>query len=213
MSRLAQSVPLVLFACVKQLPPAPTPAAVAPPVQAPTPPAEGHGRLIIDVVDAPVAVQRIRMESKPVEREGHTAYRFFESPSVLCPRVPCVTDVPAGNLLLGFPELGDRGETEVELVHVAAGETSVYRRALSIYTDDTGGLRVFGIVSTSLGGAAAMTGVVLLPIGLAKDIDGMSIAGGITLGAGALLLAFGIWAINHDAPTYRPGSSNHFPLQ
>jgi len=26
------------------------------------------------------------------------------------------------------------------------------------------------------------------------------------------LIAFGIWAIRHDAPTYRPGSSNHFPL-
>src|SRR5437868_2571648 len=51
-------------ACVRQLPPAPTPPAVAPPIQATTPPPSGQGRLVVDVVDGPTPVQRIDMESQ-----------------------------------------------------------------------------------------------------------------------------------------------------
>jgi hypothetical protein len=175
------------------------------------PPPGGHGRLIVDVVEGPVTVQRITMQSRQVDAGGgRSVYRFFEVPETLCAKAPCATDMPTGNVLLGFPVLG-KNHTEVELVHVGP-DPSVYRRSLSIYNDNTGGLRLFGIIGTSVGGAAAITGTALLPIGLAKDIDGMTLAGGISLGAGAALLALGIWAIRHDAPTYRPGSSNHFPL-
>jgi len=205
---LAACVP----ACIKQLPPAPTPPAVAPAVAVAAPPEPGHGRLVVDVVDGPTEVHRTHMESLPLaDDSGRARYRFFEASAVLCPATPCVTDVPAGNVLLGFPVVGDPGAFETELVHVGP-EPSVYRRALSEYHGDTGALRVLGIVGTSVGAASAITGVSLLPIGLSKDNDGLATAGGISLGAGVALIAFGIWAIRHDAPTYRPGSSNHFPL-
>jgi hypothetical protein len=136
---------------------------------------------------------------------------LFEVPEVLCATAPCATDIPVGNVLLGFPVVGKPNVTEVELVNVGP-DPSVYRRSLSIYNDNTGGTRVLGIIATAVGGTAVMTGTALLPIGLAKDIDGLTVAGSISLGAGAALLALGIWAIRHDAPTYRPGSSNHFPL-
>jgi hypothetical protein len=71
---------------------------------------------------------------------------------------------------------------------------------------------VIGIIGAAVGGTTAMTGVVLLPIGLSDDNDGLTTAGAITLGAGAAVLAFGIWAIRRDAPTYRPGSSHHFSV-
>ncbi|HEY6039727.1 MAG TPA: hypothetical protein VIV58_35845, partial [Kofleriaceae bacterium] len=71
---------------------------------------------------------------------------------------------------------------------------------------------VLGIIATSLGGASAITGTVLLPIGLSDGNNSLTTAGAITLGGGALLMALGIWAIRTDAPTYRPGSINHFPL-
>src|SRR5262249_45177954 len=106
---------------------------------------------------------------------------------------------------------GNSDMTDVELVHIGP-ETSVYRRSLSVYEDHTGGMRVFGIIATSVGGASAITGTALLPIGLADGNTGLRNAGAITLGAGAVLLAIGIWAIRADAPTFRPGSSNHFPL-
>jgi hypothetical protein len=204
---------LALAACVKQLPPAPTPPPVAPPMANLPPAAPGQGRLVVDVVDGPAPVQRIVMDAKPVtDARGQTRYRLIEAPSLLCNPSPCFSDVPANtNVVLSFPVLGDSNNTEVELVHVGP-DPSVYRRALSEYHDDTGATRVLGIIATSLGAASAITGTVLLPIGLNKDNDTMTTAGGLTLGVGALMIAAGIWAINADAPTYKPGSSNHFPL-
>ncbi len=152
------------------------------------------------------------MDARPIDKgNGRVGFQLFESPEWLCTASPCVADVPAGNVLLGFPVLGNSDATEVELVHVGP-EPSVYRRSLSVYTDNTGGTRVMGIIMTSVGAASAITGTALLPVGLAKGNDGLTISGGITLGVGAALIALGIWAIRHDAPTYRPGSSNHFPL-
>jgi hypothetical protein len=200
------------IACVKQLPPAPVPPTVAPPLQAAAPPPGGQGRLVVDVVDGPTPVQRIRMASQQVDRgPGRVSYRLLETPELLCATSPCIADVALGNVLLGFPVLGDPGAMEVELVHVGP-EPSVYRRALSIYKGKSGGLRVLGIVATAVGGSAVLTGATLLPIGLSDDNRGLTTAGGISLGAGAVLLTLGILAIRHDAPTYRPGSSNHFPL-
>jgi hypothetical protein len=197
--------------CVKRLPPAPLPEPVAPRIEPAPPPPNGYGRLVVDVVEGPTPVQQIRMESRPVDKgNGRTSYKFFEAPVVLCATSPCATDVPAGNVLLGFPVVG-RNAMEVELVNVGP-DPSVYRRSLSIYEDRSGGMRVFGIVLTSAASASMITGMALLPIGLSKDNDGMATAGAITLGAGAALVALGIWMINRDAPTFRPGSSHHFPL-
>lgn len=210
---MSQSLCIVaLAACVKQLPPAPTPAPMAPPVPAQAPPPNGYGRLLVDVVEGPTPVQNVRVKPEPkTNAQGRTSYQLIEVPELLCARSPCVTDLPAGNVVLGFPVVG-RSYTEVELVHVGP-EPSVYRRSLSIYEDNTGATRVLGIIATALGGTALMTGSALLPIGLAKDNGAMTTAGAINLGGGAVLLVVGILMMNADAPTFRPGSSNHFPLQ
>jgi hypothetical protein len=198
-------------ACVKTLPPAPTPQPVIPRIAAAAPP-EGRARLVVDVVEGPARVHRVHMRPQPMTNDqGRASVRFVESPEALCAATPCVADLPAGNILLGFPVLGDSDAMEVELVHVGP-DPSVYRRSLSIYDDRSGGTRVLGIIGTAIGGTSALTGMTLLPIGLAKGNDGLTLAGGITLGAGAALLAIGIWAIRHDAPTFRPGSSIHYPL-
>jgi hypothetical protein len=192
-------------ACVRQLPAAPIPEPVAPALATTSaPPAEGMGRIVVDVVDGPTPVHRVHMRAIPMG----THFRFSEAPEPICPASPCVAEVPSGNVLLGFPIIG-RSSLEVELVHVDPG-TTVYRRSLSLYEDHTGKLRTMGIISTAVGGTAMLTGATLLPIGLGKDIDGMTTAGGISLGAGTLLLTFGIWAIRKDSPTFRPGSANHF---
>ncbi len=210
--RIAITAAVLAPACVKRLPPAPTPEPVAPQRPALPPPAGGHGRLVVDVVDGPVAVQRVDLGAKEVaDGTGRVKYRFVESPAVLCAAAPCVSDMPTGNILLGFPVLGDPDAMETELVHVGP-EPSVYRRTLSVYDGRTGSTRVLGIIATALGGTAMSTGTTLLPIGLSKDNSGLTIAGGVSLGAGVALLVAGILAMNADAPTYRPGSSNHFPL-
>lgn len=208
---LAALAALGVGACVRQLPAAPTPEAVAPPEAAAlaSAPDDGQGRLVIDVVDGPSPVQRMYVGSEPeAEPSGRVHFRLFEQARPLCPASPCVVAVPPGNIALGFPVIGDNS-LEVELVHVAAG-TSVYRRRLSLYEDRTGALRTLGILGTAIGGAAVATGAVLLPVGLDKDHGGLTTASGITLGVGVALTAFGIWAIRKDAPTFRPGASIHF---
>jgi hypothetical protein len=202
---------LALAGCVKQLPPAAIPEPVAPPVEA-APPREGHGRLIVDVVEGGAPVQRVRMEATPSPNvQGVPTVRFHQTPTELCPAAPCITELPFGNILLGFPVIGDRGALETELVNIGP-EPSVYRRSLSIYTDDTGATRVLGIIATSLGAASAITGTALLPIGLSKGNDGLTLAGSVSLGGGLALVVAGILMIRADAPTFRPGSSNHYPL-
>jgi hypothetical protein len=210
-SRFAQpvgglaAVAVFSAACVRQLPAAPIPEPVAPAVAtASPPPAEGMGRIVVDVVDGPTPVHRVHMQAIPMG----THFRFSEAPEPICPASPCIAEIPSGNVLLGFPIIG-KSSLEVELVHVDPG-TTVYRRSLSLYEDHTGALRTMGIISTSVGGAAMITGIVLLPIGLDKDMDRMTTAGALSLGAGTLLLTFGIWAIRKDSPTFRPGSANHF---
>jgi hypothetical protein len=97
---------------------------------------------------------------------------------------------------------------DVELVHVSA-QATVYRRSLSRVTPGRGS-SLLGILGASLGGASMVTGAVFLPLGLANDRDGMTLTGGITLGAGALLTAIGTWMLWRSAETHQPGSAIHF---
>jgi len=209
--RLCIAVLLPVAGCVKRLPPAATPPPLVPAqVEASAPPAAGTGRLVVDVVDGPAPVQRVRMDPQPVTTpKGRTAYRFDEKSDVLCQASPCIADLAPGNVLLGFPVRGAPNDLETEMVFVGP-QTNVYRRTLSEYHEGHPG--VYGILMTSLGGTAMMAGSVFLPIGLAKDIGGMTTAGAVSLGAGVLALTLGIIALRHNASTYRPGSMLHFTL-
>ena len=91
-------------------------------------------------------------------------------------------------------------------------EPTGYRRSLSVYESGSGTLRVLGIIGTSLGAASLITGTALLPYGIDRGNNSATLAGGISLGAGAALLTLGILAIRYGAPTLRPGSSIHYPL-
>ena len=203
---------LISTGCARRLPPLPAPKAIVPSTNTTSEPATGKGRLIIDVVDGPTPVQRVHMQAEPFEDgQGRTRFRFYEAPTPLCATSPCVVDLTPGNVLLGFPVTGDDNSMEIELVHVGEG-AAVYRRSLSYYHRNKGALWVLGIIGTSAGGASLLTGTALLPLGLARGNDGVTIAGGTTLGAGALLVTLGILAIRADSPISRSGSAIHFPL-
>jgi hypothetical protein len=197
--RLYIAALLPIAGCTKNLPAAPTPAPLIPPqVEASAPPAAGTGRLVVDVTDGPAPVQRVRMDPQPITTAtGRGAYRFEEKSSELCSAAPCIADLSPGNVLLGFPVF-------------VGPQTNIYRRTLSEYRQ--GGSNVYGILMTSLGGTALMAGATFLPIGLAKDIGGMTTAGAICLGTGTLALVLGIVALRNNASTYRPGSMLHFTL-
>ncbi len=197
--------------CLKRLPPAPIPASVTVRLQGTaTPPPTGMGRLIVDVAEGSAPISRIRFEPRQQDHGTHRpTFRFFElPPEIVCTSTPCVIDAPRGNILLGFPVLGCTEGFEYELVHVSL-QPSVYRRSLSVYEDNTGAERITGIVLAGVGGAALITGLPILLAG-AGDNDKLAAAGGITLGAGALLLTIGTLLIRHDSATYRPGSANHY---
>ncbi|MGE0546042.1 MAG: hypothetical protein AB7O24_07520 [Kofleriaceae bacterium] len=198
-------------ACTRQLAPASIPAAIAPVVHVVGPPAPGTGRLIVDVAEGPVPVYRGRLEARKQDSgTRHPTFRFFDlPPELICKETPCVIDEPPGNILIGFPVLGCGPAIDYDLVHVGL-DPSIYRRSLGIFEDETGAERIIGIVMASVGAGAAITGTALLPAGLSKDNDGLTAAGGITLGAGALLTTIGVLLIRHDSATYRPGSANHF---
>ena len=147
------------------------------------------------------------MTPKPASNDGsRIGYELVAETTPLC-TTPCVVDVPAGNLLLRFPQIGT-GDTETDLVRVGP-EPSVYRRSLTLYDEDSS---LFGLIATSLGGMAAVTGAALLPVGLAKHDAGMTTGGAITLGVGAIVTTLGIIALRRHPTTFRPGASNHFPL-
>lgn len=200
-----------MLGCTRRLPPAAIPAAIMPVVHVQGPPAPGNGRLIVDVAEGPVAVYRARFDARKQDSgTRRPTFRFFElPPDLVCKDTPCVIDEPPGNILIGFPVLGCTAAIDYDLVHVGL-EPSVYRRSLGIFEDETGAEQIVGIVAASLGAAAAITGIALMPAGASKDNNQLLVAGGITLGAGALLLTAGILMIRHDSATYRPGSANHF---
>ena len=211
MSTLGLWVALCSVNCVRQLPANPAPPAVVPPGTTSSPTAQGQGRLIIDVVDGPTEVQRVHMQAKPITTRQGTHYSFHETSEPLCARTPCAVDLPSGNVLLGFPVRGDAHPMDIELVYIGEGPT-VYRRELSYYRRNKGAMYKLGIIAASVGSASLITGSALLPIGLNDGNNGLTIAGAITLGAGALATTLGILGIRADSPTYRPGSANHFSL-
>jgi hypothetical protein len=59
-----------------------------------------------------------------------------------------------------------------------------------------------GLVATTLGGMALAVGITFTAVGLAKDRDGMTLAGLITGGAGALALPGGIYLMMKALPGF-----------
>src|SRR5207237_10370575 len=123
------------------------------------PPASGNGRLIVDVPEGPVPVYRARLEARKQDNGARRpTFRFFDlPPELICKETPCVIDEPPGNILIGFPVLGCDAAIDYDLVHVGL-ETSVYRRSVAVFENDTGAEKIVGIVGASLGAAASITG-------------------------------------------------------
>jgi hypothetical protein len=195
-----------------QLPRAATPQHVVPDVDLSAPPPEGYGRLIIDVVEGPSYVQQVRMNPESFEgADGRPSYEIRESYEDLCDTTPCVLDLRPGNIILGFPVIGDEAGLKIDLVHVGS-DTSVYRRSLDIYDPRKGGPYKFGIFSAAFGASAVIVGLPMVPVGFSDGRYGLGTAGAVTLGVGAALMALGIRLIKVHSPTHRPGNWTHYPL-
>jgi hypothetical protein len=202
-----QLLALAATGCVHTLPPRATPGPVAPPLGS-FPPAPGFGRIYVDVVDGPIRVRVV----KPVtvnETFNGEEFETEELEDQASCTSPCVLDLPLGEHLLAFPVRGAGG---VDLASVIASPSpTIYRRALG-WRQSGGAGFALGVLGASFGGVSFVTGAALLPIGLATDSHGLTVAGGITLGVGALLTAAGIWAIANHPLAEQAGAGAQYSL-
>jgi hypothetical protein len=198
---------LTAAGCIHVLPPRATPGPVVPP-PATFPSAPGLGRIYVDVVDGPTHVRVV----KPItvtETVNDEQFETEELEDEAACTSPCALDLPLGRHLLAFPVRGAGG---VDLARVIASPTpTLYRRALGWRQAGSAGF-VLGVVGAAFGGASFVTGAALLPVGLAKDSHGLTLAGGITLGVGALLTAAGIWAVANNPLMEQAGAGAQYGL-
>jgi hypothetical protein len=193
--------------CIHELPPVATPGPAAPPLSAaPVPP--GSGRVYLDVVDGPTEVQVVRPIKGQEELNGETFETETLEVQAAC-TTPCALDLPLGRHLLNFPVRGAGGEDVVRVI--ASPSPILYRRGLGWRRPGGTGFAL-GVLGASLGGTSFVTGAALLPVGLARDSHGVTLAGVITLGVGALLTAAGIWAIIDHPLMEQAGAGAQYEL-
>jgi len=132
--------------CVGHRPPPAEPAAQMPNLELPpTPPPNGHGRVILDTTEGSFAVEAVEGHSVGVGVSAtHTR--------LLC-QTPCAVDLTFGQHELQFTDGGRRGEAVIDV----QGETTVVRTAVG---QRTGGGRVAftGAISTVVGALTAAGG-------------------------------------------------------
>jgi hypothetical protein len=198
---------LTAAGCIHALPPRATPGPVVPP-PATLPLAPGLGRLYVDVVDGPIRVRVVRpiTVTETINGEQFEEEELEDQATCLS---PCVLDLPLGSHLLAFPVRGAGG---VDLARVIVSPNpTLYRRALGWRQAREAGFTL-GVLGATFGGVSLATGGALLPVGLARDSHGVTLAGGITLGIGALLTAAGIWAIAKHPLMEQAGAGAQYGL-
>jgi len=204
---LIHALALTAAGCIHAFPPVATPGPTAPP-RAGAPARPGYGRIYVDVVDGPTEVRVV----KPVTVSEEVNDQEIETETLEVQSVctsPCVLDLKLGRHTLAFPMRGSGG---VDLASVIASPSpSVYRRALG-WRQSGGAGFVLGVLGATFGGSSFVTGAALLPVGLANDKHGLTLAGEITLGIGALLTAAGIWAIANNPLMEQAGAGAQYAL-
>jgi hypothetical protein len=193
--------------CVHVSPPPPTPGPVQlSQVDAPILP--GLGRVYLDVVDGPTTVRAVHSVSVQVTLNDLVYEDSVLETEQAC-QTPCILDLPLGQQLLAFPV---RGSRKVEVDNVSVSQTpSLYRRALGARQSGGAGF-VLGVLGATFGGSSLATGSALLPVGLATNKSGLTVSGAVTLFAGAVLTAFGIWAIVSNPILEQPGAGAQYAL-
>lgn len=204
---LIPALALVAAGCIHAFPPVATPGPVDP-RRATAPVAPGHGRLYVDVVDGPTEVRVV----KPVTVETLINDEVVETETLEVQSVctsPCALDLPLGRHALAFPMRGSGGVDVTDVL--VSPSPSLYRRALGWRRSGGPGFAL-GVLGATFGGISFATGAALLPVGLVKDSHGMALAGEITLGTGALLIAAGIWAIVNHPLMEQAGAGAQYAL-
>ena len=161
------------------------------------------------MVDGPTGVWLVGESSLELVVNRRSVEARFLTAEPAC-TAPCAIDLPLGRRTLAFPVFGSR-RLELDAVDVGPRPT-LYRRALGHRRSRGRRHAPRRIVGVTFGGMSFVTGAALLPIGLATDHDGMTLAGGLTLGVGAVLTAVGIVAIARSPAIEQPGAGTQYDL-
>ncbi len=160
---------LLVGGCTQVLPPPEAPPPIRPQIPVPPENDEGEGTLVVDVADGPSTVFLLTSETVVVGRDkDEEITRSQDATSELC-MSPCAVSLPFGQHILGFPS---RGRPGLERAPVTIGEEGVLYRYTLGYRDPAGAGQVLGIVGTTFGGMALVTGLALMPVGLARPRRG-----------------------------------------
>jgi hypothetical protein len=195
-------------ACAGTGTPVPMPPRELPPLDLPTsPPPDGHGRVVLDVVDGPTIVHVIEGQASAVSHQtGGTASAVYERR--LC-QTPCAVDLPFGEHEIRLSLDHDHNRGGHELVDVR-GPATALRARLGHRTGGgpiafAGALLIFGGAPTSIGSA------ILWGITSGDGSDDAEQARTATLwGLGALAVGTVLYLL--DRPVFHPSSSTQWRL-
>jgi hypothetical protein len=194
-------------ACAGTGAPVPVPPRELPPLDLPTsPPPDGHGRVVLDVVDGPTIVHVIEGQASAVSHQtGGTASAVYERR--LC-QTPCAVDLPFGEHEIRLSLDHDHNRGGHEIVDVR-GPTTALRARLG---HRTGGGPV-GIAGALLiiGGAVTGGGGLLWGSASGDGTDDADQARTVTMwGLGALAVGTVLYLL--DRPVFHPSSSTQWRL-
>jgi hypothetical protein len=207
-----RAIALVLAAtsvgCIHTFAPVPAPPPPMEPPRSDRPVPPGYGRIFVDVADGPVFVSVVEPVEVTETLNDQTVTSEVLRDQGGCTS-PCILDLRLGAHLLAFPMRGSGG---VDLAHVVATpRPTVYRHALG-WRQKGGAGFVLGLLGVSFGGMSVTTGAALLPVGLVKGSEGMTLAGEITLGVGAVLTVVGIWAMASNPSMVQAGGGAQYEV-
>jgi hypothetical protein len=209
--------------CVSRLPPPPTPASVEPAIADPptTPPAEGHGRVVLDTVGESASVSRVTAtQVQPIRGlEGNIPADHFAAKTheLLC-ITPCVVDIRQGAHTFVFTSKVNPGRSSEAEIPVTSRVMYV-RHAMgtkpqhaSSYANGWG-LILGGVTITSVGLLTTTLGLLAEPRpgpdGRADGTPPKTIVtlGLVMLGIGLVTGTAGVVMAHDSAPVEQAGST------
>jgi hypothetical protein len=187
----------------KQLPPPQAPERLLPPVAASGAPADGRGRVLLDVDGDHAVVDDVSGGSVSATGAGRVFSGSLEVSQRLCV-TPCVVDLTPGPHTLRFHSTSDGARGTDGYVNVDAG-VNAYRVRLGQHRHHHV-KRFAGIVTAVLSGLFLLDGVAARNEGVTTgDRVGM-----IGIGAGLGLLAY--WLIHTSASVDQEGTGVQWPV-
>ena len=214
---------LILEGCTTYAAPPRDPPHVAPTISdmPSSPPAEGMGRLTVDVDGGPAKVARVISEEvgdPHMSTQGGGAQAFTHRKTELLCITPCAMDLRIGAHTLVFTSTSDGFRTGSGDV-IVSSQPSIVRHALG-REKPASGKYMSGVLLTALGAGITTIGVFATSIGGAAELSAQNstkgepktflTAGLVVLGVGIAMGTTGIVLMSGNQAVHQPGSTTQW---